>query len=211
MFGYMTPLRLAAVLVAAVASAQTDAPQPVPGWTLSGSNRKAYEALLDRETFHGGAASAMIRCRQKSCAGFGALLQSIQTDEYSGQRVRLSGWVKAEKGGQPRLWMRVDGEHGEMLTFDNMDNRAKNGPFDWRRQEIVLDVPPQGALIYFGLIKDGGGAAWVDDLALEVVPPSMRSTNTLHGSVPTRIDRTSVEKAYRSSPPRPRNLDFEER
>src|SRR4051794_24575806 len=106
----------------------------------------------------------MIRCKERGCPAFATLMQTIQTDEYQGRRLRLSGWVKATKGVSARLWMRVDGEDGNMLAFENMGHRAKNGPFDWTRQVIVLEVIPPAALINYGLIVDGaergGSTIW---------------------------------------------------
>jgi hypothetical protein len=198
-----------AVLVAGAAFAQEP---PVPGWKAAGSNPKAFEMRVDRETFHAGGASAVMRCRSKHCSGFGTLMQVIRSDEYVGQRVRLSGWVMATNGARARLWMRIDGEHGEMLQFDNMNSRAKSGPFEWREMAVVLDVPPAAALINFGLILDSGGAAWMDDLQFEVVPSKIKSTNTLMGVVPARGDyNMRVRKIYYDAPAKPRNLDFEEK
>jgi len=196
-----------AALVVHTVAAQVS---PVRGWFLSGANARAYEVVLDRETYRGGSASAMIRCRQRRCSNFATLMQTIQADEYLEHRIRFSGWVKATKGGAPRLWMRIDGASGETLAFDNMDNRSKPGPFDWRYLEIVLDVEKPAALINFGLINDGNGSAWVDDMTLEVVQGKSRSTDQLQGPTAQSRNANSVRKTYYASKPRPVNLDFEE-
>jgi AraC family transcriptional regulator len=196
-----------AALVAGAAAAQTS---PVPGWVLSGMNRKTYAIALDHETTHGGSASAIIRCGEKRCGQFGTLMQTIQADPYVGHRLRLSAWVKATKGGHPRIWMRVDGQSGEMLAFDNMDNRSKSGPFDWRYQEVVLDVMPTAALISFGLILDGNGAAWIDDINLDAAPSNAKSTNRLQGPSQPQAPGAAVQRAYNASKPVPANLDFED-
>jgi len=199
-------LAFSALFICLAAGAQTP---PIPEWHRAGLKPEAYEFNLDRDTFHSGHASAMIRCRERHCPPFATLMQTIQSDEYQGRRVRLSGWVKATKGVSARLWMRVDGEDGGLLTFDNMGHRYKNGPFEWTRQEIVLDVMPPAALINYGLLVDGGGTGWVDDLVLEVVEPKVKSTNMMQGPGPEG-NRQWVRKTYNASKPRPVNLDFEQ-
>src|SRR4051794_17414274 len=120
-------LTLAALVICIAAGAQT---LTVRDWFVAGTNPRAYELTLDRGFPHAGNASAKVQCRTHRCPAFATLMQTIQADEYMGRRVRLSGWVKATKGVSARLWMRMDGENGETLAFDNMDNRARRGPFE---------------------------------------------------------------------------------
>jgi hypothetical protein len=55
-------------------------------------------------------------------------MQVFRADDYRGKRLRLSGYVKAEKIDQwAGLWMRIDGEN-KTLGFDNMENRGIRGP-----------------------------------------------------------------------------------
>ena len=39
------------------------------------------------------------------------------------------------------LWMRVDGQQNQVLSFDNMQNRPFRETTDWKKYEVVLDVP----------------------------------------------------------------------
>ena len=182
---------------------------PVPAWFLAGNNAPSYSIGLDSETKHGGANSAHIRCRDKSCGGFGTLMQTFRADEYRGSRIRLSAWVKSDRAGRANLWMRVDGFQRVTLDFDNMQNRPMSGTKDWRRQEVVLDVPPTAASISYGLILSGAGQAWVDDITLNIVDRKVRHT----GSFPKRDDGPPPSDAELSMmarmPLRPQNLDFE--
>jgi hypothetical protein len=181
----------------------------VPGWRLAGSNAKAFEVAVDHTAFRSGRASAMIRCRDKRCEGFGTLSQSVRADRYIGRRIRLTGWVKAKDAERPRLWMRVDGHQSQLLAFDNMDGRARSGSFDWKRQEIVLDVMPAARVIHFGLILGSGGQAWLDDIVLEVADDA-ESTDMLKGPVPAAADPEKVQKAYDTAPSALVNGDFEQ-
>ena len=182
----------------------------IPGWGLGGANRNAYFIGLDRETKHGGESSITVRCDSGHCDKFGDIVQTIRADAYLGQRLRLSAWVKGRKAGHVALWMRVDDPESSQIQFDNMRTRGKSGTFDWRSMYIVLDVPPPGIVIHFGLILAGGGQAWLDDVTLEPVDRKVRSTNLFLG--PTRpIDGADAERrAYERSLDHPVNLDFEQ-
>ncbi len=83
-----------------------------------------------------------------------------------------------------------------MLAFDNMDSRPVKGTTDWRRYEVVLDVPEAALRVAFGPVLRGAGRVWADDLTLDVVDPKMvKSTQAL------RYDMNPAEHAS--------NLDFE--
>ena len=197
-------LVLAATFYAAV-SAQN---AKVPGWFLSGRNARDYAIHIDNDIRHSGKASAGIECKQKRCSGdgFGPLMQTFNAVAYRGQRLRLTAWVKASKADTANIWMRVDGPDG-MLTFDNMSRRQAHGTFEWKRQQIVLDVPDDALTINYGLILAGSGQAWVDDFFFEEVDRKVRSTNTLHDPITTRTGLT--QERFLRLPESAVNPDFE--
>jgi hypothetical protein len=137
-------------------------------------------------------------------------MQSIKADEYLGRRVRLSAWVKASDAGKPRIWMRVDGQNGETIAFDNLENRSKSGSFDWTLQQIVLDVDKHAALINFGLIVQDRGRAWMDDVVLEVVDRKVKTTNMMRAEGQSQGSPASVRARWERAQERPVNLDFEQ-
>jgi hypothetical protein len=165
---------VAVVAATATLPAQTgDLPQ---GWLRMGDHPEDYEMRLDPGAGRTGRASATIKGKGPSPAGFGTLMQSIQAGEYKGKRVRLSGWAKAAGIAEwAGLWMRVDGpttpgsSYPAALAFDNMQDRPIKGTSDWKRHEIVLDVAPEATFISFGILLNGVGQAWIDDLSLDVV------------------------------------------
>jgi serine/threonine-protein kinase len=177
----------------------------VPGWELRGAAPNDFDVAVDREVKHGGNASAAIWAIKKNPAGFGTLRQFFRPDEYLGQRIRFSGWVKAEKVDSADLWMRVEGQAGEMLTFDNRKYRSSGGTFDWKKQDIVLDVPRDAAAIYIGLLITGRGKVWMDDLSIEIVDRKVRSTqlNSERGPANPRTAGLVVDHPAL-------NLDFEQ-
>jgi hypothetical protein len=166
------------------------------GWFPAGSHPKDYEMTIDRKVTHGGKASASLQSIAAAPGGFGTLMQSFKADAHRGQRVRMSGFVRAKDVADwAGLWMRVDGTKNEMLSFDNMQERAVKGTSDWRKYEIVLDVPDAAEQIAFGVLLTGKGQLWLDDLKFEVVGKDVPTT----GGPPKQ-----------RAPQGPKNLDFEE-
>ena len=165
-------------------------------WIRAGSAPTQYDMGVDASTAHSGKSSGHIRSLSTNMTGFGTLMQTCEGRAYRGKRVRMSGWVKSETvAGWAGLWMRVDGPaKDDILAFDNMQSRPIHGTGPWRRYEIVLDVPKESKDIAFGILLDGMGEVWIDDLRFEVVD----------GSVPT------TGAGPRSKlPEEPGNLDFE--
>jgi hypothetical protein len=60
-----------------------------------------------------------------------------------------------------------------------MQGRPIKGTLDWRRYEIVLDVPPEADVIGFGIVLSGPGRAWVDGLQFEAVGADVARTDTV--------------------------------
>ena len=183
--GGMAPARLA------------DEPEP-KGW---GGTREDYEIGVDRTVFHGGKGSGFI----KSTAAdpkFGTLVQAFKADAYRGKRLRLSGHVKTDGANDGAgLWMRVDSDD-HTVSFDNMEKRSIKGNADWKKYDIVLDVPESSVYITFGALLIGKGQMWVDDLEFEVVGKDVASTNVL-------TEEIKIELQKFDAPEKPVNLDFE--
>ena len=95
--------------------------------------------------------------------------------------------------------MRVDGARkDEMLAFDNMQDRAIKGTIDWKKYEIVLDVPENSEMVAFGLLLSGKGQVWMDDLQFEVVGKDVPTTGRATAGAASGAAKT------------PLNLNFEE-
>lgn len=158
-----------------------------PGWFRAGSHPADYEMGIDPTGGSGGGRCAFVRGRGASPGGFGTLMQMFKAAGYAGRRVRLGASVKAEQvSSWAGLWMRVDGAPAEgsrvprMLAFDNMQGRPIKGTQDWRRHEIVLDVPPEAHAIGFGILLSGPGRVWVDELKFEAVGADVPRTDTFN-------------------------------
>src|SRR5262249_2277926 len=148
----------------------------VPGWRRVGSAREDFEIFLDREIHHTGGASGRVECLQKSSRGTGTLEQDFAPGDYLGKRIPMSAWVRGEKAGQVLIFIRSENDAGQIVTFGNSFAHLGQGTFDWRRQEVVIDVPPEATVIQMGLILRQKGKAWMDDVAVEIVDKKVHPT-----------------------------------
>ncbi|HVO73639.1 MAG TPA: hypothetical protein VMT35_06425 [Ignavibacteriaceae bacterium] len=167
------------------------------GWYKDGNNPQDYTVGLDYIESFSGKASAFIKANPGLVSGFAELKQELNADNYRGDRVRLSGYLKVEMvTGWAGMWMRVQDRNGDDLCMDNMENRPVKGSSDWIKYSIVLDVPAYGEKISFGLLLKGKGQVWMDNLLLERVAEDVPVTNQLN-------NEKSEEKII------PQNMDFE--
>jgi hypothetical protein len=140
------------------------------GWFVAGSKPADYEFGTEYVAGSAGKQSAYIKAKAGAVAnGFGTLMQTIRADDYVGQRVRLSARMKSENAAGFQLWFRVDGQ-GKMLRFYNMQDRPILGTTDWKKYEIVLDVPAGSTSLNYGFFLQGGqGKGWADAVTLDPV------------------------------------------
>lgn len=153
--------------------------QLLKGWTLSGSHPANYRMGIDREIFHKGKASGFLKASTVASQGeFATMMQQFKAEKHLGKRLKLSGFIKS-KGveGFCGFWMRVDDALGDVLQFDNMNDRPIVGDTEWNHYTIVLDVPKNSAVIAFGMLLSGSGQAWIDELKFEEVDNDTPTTN----------------------------------
>ena len=67
-----------------------------------------------------------------------------------------------------------------------MQSRPVTGTSGWSSGEVVLDVPSETVTIAFGLVLDGPGAVWLDDVALEVVGAEVPTTKISAATLPSQ-------------------------
>jgi hypothetical protein len=171
------------------------------GWFVAGSNSKDYQIGIDTTIKHSGKSSGMIQSKVAAPTGFGTLMQMCQANEYLGKRVRLSAYVKSKDiADWAGVWFRVDGPQAKPLAFDNMQKRPIKGTTDWQKYEIILDIPQEAVNLGFGILLQGKGQAWIDDIKFESVTKD----------VPVTAPLISIDKEKEPQfPPAPISLDFE--
>lgn len=170
----------------------------IPHWFVTGTAPDKYQAGIDQQIFHSGSRSAVLRSTSEDydTGEYGTIMQQFSAREYSGKRLRFSGFVKAESvTGWAGLWMRLDSGLGETLKLDNMQNRPITGTAEWNLYSCVLDVPAEAAVINFGILLSGKGTVWLDNVAFQEVDDSVPTTDF------------DLKNEY---PDQPMNLSFEE-
>ncbi|KAB2878597.1 hypothetical protein F9K33_12435 [bacterium] len=151
----------------------------IEGWHMAGTNPKDYDLGKDTKIFHSGKSSAFMQSNKETIQGFGTLMQTIKADSYLGKRVRMTGYIKVDNiNGMAAMWMRVDSKDTPpiQLSFDNMSNRGISSASDWKKCEIVLNVPANSGAIAFGVLLRGTGKIWFDDVQFEAVDLSVATT-----------------------------------
>jgi hypothetical protein len=117
----------------------------------------------------------------------------------------MTGYIKSQGTMDTvQMWLRVDNLDSKMIEdMDNMYNHRIIGTKDWKKCEIVFNVPDAKCVIYYGVMFSGIGKTWFDNVSFEIVDKSVRKTaNSLYVRNPNPVPYMIPEK--------PDNLDFEE-
>lgn len=151
----------------------------ISGWQVpSGIDRHNYEISRDTSVRHQGLASAYLRSKVPNPTGPNNtfLRQVVGVTDYLNKRVRFSVYAKTENVEYVNFWMQMAGEGGLVMNDDRMANRPLTGSLDWRRYDLVLDVPQGTHQIVLGISLKGRGHLWVDDLRFEEVGNDVPTT-----------------------------------
>lgn len=77
-------------------------------------------------------------------------IKSLSADDLRARSLKFSAQARLVNDGRAALWLRVDGPEGELLFFDNMQDRLIEGS-DWSENSIAFDVPESAEQIVFGV------------------------------------------------------------
>lgn len=153
--------------------AQSGAPK---GWALQGSKPDAYAVQLD-SIQKGPYGNSVLLYSKAESDGSATLMQAIKADDYRGKRVRFAGHIKGQGvKSWAGLWMRVNNNDNKVTAFDNMEKRAFRGDGDWKKFEVVLNIPGDSGTISFGALLSGTGRIWVSRLEFQVVDQAVPVT-----------------------------------
>jgi hypothetical protein len=152
---------------------------PPKGWFLPKACAEAgYELEVTDTSAAGGEHSAALSGTSGHAQIFGNCMRALDAAPFRGKRVRFSAAVRcepADEDSRAQLWLRVDLPNQGLGFFDNMDDRPIRGG-DWQRHEIVGDIAADAESIALGMMLLGGGAAFLDDVTLEVTTSDAPTT-----------------------------------
>ena len=158
---------------------ESEAGQPPVGWQWS-PNLSGYDfqVITTEDTPHTGKRCARLSRSPGKHYGetVGSLSQRLDAKPYRGKKIKLEAATRGEiTGPENHAWLRLVitrrtvfmmDPHG--TGFDTLDQYPVNTP-EWRRREIIADVPVDAASISYGLYLVGDGKAWLDSVSLQVV------------------------------------------
>jgi hypothetical protein len=146
-------------------------------WKLGGSAPSRYQTGLDTSMTCNGTSALHLSSSTATPQQFGEMGWSTAPGVWSGQRLRMTGWILASAvTGWAGLWMRVDTATVMGVSFDNMDCRPVTGTTGWLQVQVVLDVPSDATRVAYGLLLDGSGEVWLDGVQLETVDTCVPTT-----------------------------------
>ena len=147
-------------------------------WGKAGSEKDKYIMGVDSSLIHDNKEVMTIRSINSEINGFGTFMSNFSPEKYIGKRIKMSGFVKSKDvANSAGLWLRVDQNGSEQfLSFDNMSDRPIVGTTDWKKYDIVLDVPNNASNIAFGALLSGTGQIWFEKLTFEIVDTSVKTT-----------------------------------
>lgn len=88
--------------------------------------------------------------------------------DFGGETVELRGWLRLKDvTGTVGLWLREDAD-GTMLSVNSMQNQSVTGTSDWAEYRVSLPIDEKAQQLLFGVLMNGTGTVWADDLELLV-------------------------------------------
>lgn len=189
-------------IFAAIICVLTTAEAQVPQWWGFHNPSGKYEITRDEKVTRGKIPGVGIRPTdgqtfQEGKGRFGILYQTINAEKYRGKRVRYSIYVKYEDVNEAfaDVWMRVDKKRensnwydspkGNPLSFDAVDLRGNS---DWKKLEIVLDVPMKAEAITFGYSLYGNKAIWANGITFETVGKEVPVTDHINPALDAPVN-----------------------
>jgi hypothetical protein len=159
------------------ASASDSLPQASPTCSRGGIELDAadvfdgaandYELTHDPVATCSGDASARIRSTTETPSGYAVFWSKLPASGYAGRRVRFSAFIKTGAGsGFARLGIRVLDHTLDDIAGSNGDDVTLDASDDWKAHEVEFDVPGGAVTMIFGVMLEGGGEIWIDDVEL---------------------------------------------
>ena len=152
----------------------------VTGWALTGTRPDAYEVRCDELSPDCGVPILRTKASAQEPLGTGSLTHAESAAPWRGHRVQVRAELRAGRvAGWGGLWLRIDGPRGEVLAFDNMQDRPLRGTTSFAWHRVVLDVAQEAERLSFGVMLHGPGAVFVRELQFEEAPPESVPTDLL--------------------------------
>ncbi|MFI5221238.1 MAG: hypothetical protein ACHQK8_02850 [Bacteroidia bacterium] len=149
------------------------------GWFIAGDKPGNYELSLALKEGINNGNCATIKSVAKKINGYGTIIQSSSPEEFFGKRIKMTGFIKTKLvDNWAGLFLRAD-VGSITASLDNMEERPIKGTTDWKKYEIVIDIPANATQIAYGAILFGTGQVWLDNISFEVVDKKTPVTSSI--------------------------------
>ena len=144
------------------------------GWGRTGWSPDAYDYTAEALAAYEGKVGARVKSKSPFEGGekYTLLEQYVDAGQFVEKRVRVTGYVKGvEVSGVAGLFLRTYGAGGRQSVVDlsRVQGMTVTGASDWRKYDVVMDVPGDSYAISYGLSITGEGEVWLDAFTVEVV------------------------------------------
>ena len=140
------------------------------GWVaLEHVSRGNYEFVSDTEKFK--TAPSSLRIKMVKPELYGLLRQTIQIEDcWKGKTATLKGHLSIENANDigGGLMIQAVQEGNGMLVWNHMQDNIMRGTSDWAPYSVSLKIPENAYYLRIGVMLQGGGTLWADDLTLEI-------------------------------------------
>lgn len=139
--------------------AMTDGGDKPDHWDSEWTGHGKVKVSRDTATFHSAPASLAIEA-----VGGPARGQVSQVfDVKGGERIQLSGWVRADAGGHAMLALQSFAPDWKGLDLNVVGNAISG--LDWQQAAGEVKVPADARRAAIVLMLEGPGVAWLDDVS----------------------------------------------
>jgi hypothetical protein len=103
---------------------------------------------------------------------WGLLRQMVPVQPaWLNKTIRLTGFLRTDAVDSFGAAVLVQSRSAsdDVLTWDHMNDRRLLGTRPWSAVSVQIKIPPNAAFISAGVMLEGGGTLWADDLRLEII------------------------------------------
>lgn len=152
-------------------------------WNISEkSMSRGYKAKVSTDAYSGKYSLMIYNDSAKYLQGAGGLIdQEISPNAYLGKRIKLSAFCKSvlsDKASKAVLWIKV---YDDQRTFSELTCDLPNQN-DWKQYSVEAEIPTNAVKIEYGLMLNGAGKIWIDDVEFGLSGESKYSSIELNKS-----------------------------
>jgi hypothetical protein len=152
-------------------------------WSLFTPFADRFAASLDAAEVRNGHATVCLHSDGGATpkGGFGAYLRRVhqqELDQYIGRRMRITAWMKCEDvtDSAAGLFATATQNSRVLARYGNREKPPLKGTLGWMRYSAEMKVPRGVDSMELGVVLQGSGKVWIDDVKIEAVDAPVTAT-----------------------------------